>query len=171
MKLHRFFFIILFSGLMLFLLIYGNPAMAQSHENIYQWVYEEMEVSGDYPIPEIIILPKKELQKILKKQTDKSYKRMTEAMGHEEASRMVDRYLKHIMGLYITESRMIYVHESMERCKQNAVIAHEIVHYLQNMEYGIIDPDSPDAHLNHFSREFAAEHIEERFYTTFCGAH
>ena len=149
------------------LMIYAGPAFGLSHEEIFNWVADELEITTEYPMPKIFIVPQEELQRIFSKATEQSLKQWTKIYGHEEAHKIRDRYLKEVLGLFDPKNKVIYVGDFMEPCKQQSIIAHEITHYFQNLERGEIDPQSYDAAATVTAYEMEASHIENTFMKTF----
>jgi hypothetical protein len=151
--------------------LYAIPAQCSSHEEIFKWVAKQLEISKDYSMPEIKMVSKKELRKIFSKSSEKSLKRWAQDFGEEEADKMMNRYLKQVIGLYIPETKAIYVGRFLDECKRKSILAHELTHYFQDMTEGKIDPQSFDADLMYLRNELEASRIEKKFLKTFCGLH
>jgi hypothetical protein len=56
----------------------------------------------------------------------------------------------------------------MEPCKQQSIIAHELVHYIQHMQEGEVPLDSKNSENVHLFREMQAGKIEKDFNKAFC---
>jgi len=149
------------------IIIYSGPAFGLSHEEIFNWVANELEITTDYPMPAILIVPQEALQRIFNKATEQSLERWAKIYGHEEAHNIRDRYLKEVLGLFDPKTKVIYVGDFMEPHKQQSIIAHEITHYFQTMERGTIDPQSYGAAETVTVYEMEASHIENTFMETF----
>ena len=150
------------------LMIYSGPVLGFSHEEIFVWVANELEITGDYPLPEIAIVSKEELQRIFNKANEQSLKRWPEIYGEEKASQMLDRYLDVVIGIFDPKNNVIYVGNFLEPCEQQSIIAHELVHYFQTIEHGRIDHQSYGAAELMVRNEMEASNIESIFKETFC---
>ena len=162
---------ILFTLLLaLSLMIYSGPECDFSHEEIFAWVANELEITTNYPMPAILIVSQEELQRIFSKDNEQSLKRWAGRYGDEKANKIMDRYLKEILGLFDPKTNVIYVGNFLEPCKQQSIIAHELTHYFQAMEPRKIDPQSyyGDSNMIRFGNEMEASNIENTFKGTFC---
>jgi hypothetical protein len=149
---------------------FSGTVGASSHEDIFNWVAEKVEVKKDYPMPQIKIVSRTELQRVFSKFSEKSIKKWAETLGEEEADRMMARYLKEVIGLFVPDTKIVYVGSFLESCKQRSIIAHEITHYFQCMTRGKIDPHSFNADLIYLGNELEASKIEKLYLETFCGS-
>lgn len=156
-------------SLMLPIFLCASPARGISLEKIFNWVAIELKVKKDYPMPEIRIVPREELQRVFRKATEKSLNRWAGIYGKEEADNIMNQYLKQIIGLFVPKTKVIYVGSFMEPCKQESIIAHEITHYFQFVENGEVGPSKYNADDIHMFRELEASVVEKRFMKTFCG--
>ena len=155
-------------SLILSIVTYTGPALSMSHEEIFHWVANEIAVKKHYPMPEIRIVPKKDLQRVFRKGSEQSLKRWAGMYGEEAASEMMDQYLNEVIGLFNPKDQIIYVGSFMEPCRQESIIAHEFTHYLQVMEKGTVDLQSNAADAMRMSHELEAGDIENKFRKTFC---
>jgi hypothetical protein len=119
-------------------------------------------------MPQIKLVSKEGLQRLLRKDVEKSYQGWVEEYGEAEAKTAMDLYLKEVIGLFHPETKAIYVGDFMEPCKFNSIVAHEITHYLQDLEDDSIHPPSGELADVHFFREMQASQIENRFVETHC---
>jgi hypothetical protein len=62
----------------------------------------------------------------------------------------------------------IYVGTFVDPCRQKAVLAHEIVHYFQQLTDGIIPVGAYQEDMKRMAREMQAYGIEERYTEFFC---
>ncbi|MEE9612864.1 MAG: hypothetical protein V3W19_16545 [Desulfatiglandales bacterium] len=155
-------------SLLLTTLIYRAPALSMSHEEIFKWVAQELEIEKDYPMPQIIVVSKAELQRVFKKDSEKSYQRWVEEYGENKAKETMDLYLNDLLGLFNPKAKVIYVGSFMEQCKFNSIVAHEITHYFQVLEEGTIDPQSTGFDYTHLFREMQASKIMDMYMKAFC---
>ena len=144
------------------------PALSVSHDEIFKWVFDELSITNNYSMPEILLVSKKELQIVFKDNTGQSYKRWSQMYGSEEAERILDFFLKEVIGLFNPDTKKIYVGSFLDGCKQEAIVAHELTHYFQFMQHGKIDPNMGGADIIQMKNEFQAEKIESKYIQTFC---
>jgi len=144
------------------------PALSVSHEEIFKWVFDELSISNNYSMLEIRLVSKKELQILFKENTGQSYQRWSQMYGNEEADRILDFFLKEVIGLFNPDTQKIYVGSFLDGCKQESIVAHELTHFLQFMQHGKIDADMIGADLIQVKNEIQAEKIEGKYIQTFC---
>jgi hypothetical protein len=149
-------------------MVQPGPALCLSPEEIYNWVANELEIKKDYPMPEIRIVQRKELQTEFRKGSEKSFKRWAGMYGDETASEIMDTYLKEVIGLFNPKAKVIYVGSFMEPCRQESIIAHELTHYFQVMENGTPSIGSYQGDTLRYSQEMKAGKIGNQFRETFC---
>ena len=98
-------------------IVYPGSAKGFSYDEILAWVANELEVEGDYPLPEIFITSKNNLQEILIGKTKKSHMLWAKVYGEVEARKMMNKCLDEILGLFDPETKVIYVGDFMDSCK------------------------------------------------------
>ncbi len=150
------------------LLIDNSKALSMSYEEIFIWVTRELEVEKDYPMPQIMIVSKKELLRVFRKDTEQSYQRWVGEYGEAEAIKTMNLYLKEVIGLFNPKTKVIYVGDFMEPCEFNSIVAHEMTHYLQVLEYGTADLESIGFDDVHLFREMQASKIGNEYVKTHC---
>ena len=91
------------------LTFYPSQAQGISHEDIFDWVSNELEIENHYQMPKITIVPKEELQRVFLKYNEKSLKRWAGVYGEERASEIMDQYLKEVIGLFNPKNNIIHV--------------------------------------------------------------
>jgi hypothetical protein len=155
-------------SLILTLVIHRGKALSMSHEEIFNWVSQEIGVDKDYPMPQIRIVSKKELQNVFRKDTEQSYQRWVGKYGEAEAIKTMNLYLKEVIGLFNPKTKVIYVGDFMEPCEFNSIVAHEMTHYLQVMAYGTADSQSDGLDDVYYYRELEASVIGNRYVKTHC---
>ena len=145
-------------------IVYPGSAKGFSYDEILAWVANELEIEGDYPLPEIFITSKNNLQEILIGKTKKSHMLWAKVYGEVEARKMMNKCLDEILGLFDPETKVIYVGDFMDSCKTQSIIAHELTHYLQVSEpkefYHL--PYDGENFIKMYN-EMEASFIEERF--------
>ncbi len=154
--------------LILSVIVHTGTALCLSPEEIFNWVANELEIKNDYPMPEIRIVPKEELQTVFRQGNEKSLKRWAGMYGDETANEIMDQYLKEVIGLFNPKAKVIYVGSFMEPCKRESIIAHEFTHFFQVMENGTPDLGSGDADAVRLFQEMKASKVENEFKKTFC---
>ena len=105
---------------------------------------------------------------LFKENTGQSYQRWSHMYGNEEADRILDFFLKEVIGLFNPDTQKIYVGSFLDGCKQESIVAHELTHYFQFMQQGKIDPNMYGADQIQVLREITAGRIESKYIQTFC---
>jgi hypothetical protein len=153
----------------LYILFFSGVAAADSYKEIYEWVKSEMNIDKDYPMPSVEIVSKEKLNEIFAAAIDESYKKMEGQMGQDEAKKIMEFYLDEVIGLFIPETKAIYVSNLSDRGERESTIAHEIVHYLQDIVDGVIDSGDYMADQKRLYREMQAGDIGDRYLKAFYG--
>ena len=112
--------------------------------------------------------PRKSLERLLKKNNEKSFKRWADKYGEEKASELMNFYISEVIGLYIPKTNDLYVGDFIKPCIKESIVAHELTHFFQTMKDGPVDPNSEDAANVHLYREMQGSHIEKKFIEEFC---
>ena len=146
----------------------AKPGQDMTYIEIFQWVAQQLKVDTNYPFPQILIISKTDLEKVWRKKNQRSYQSWVELYGENKARETMDQLLDELLGLFDPKTRIIYVGNFMGPCKTNAILAHEITHYLQLMQDGPGDPESEDFDLLYIYREMQADQIEKKFWTSYC---
>ena len=120
--------------------------------DIYRWVVDNSKYEYVDP-PKIVIVSQCELAHIWH---EKSYAGLVERHGKEIADQTAEQYGSEIQGLFIPGQSVIYIGFS-------EVIAHEMLHYLQEQHDGIVDIDAYYADMWIFKREMEAYQIQEQY--------
>jgi Zn-dependent peptidase ImmA (M78 family) len=128
-----------------------------------------MNIDNDYPIPSVEIVSKERLNEIFATAFDESYKKIEEQMGQVEAKKIMEFYLEEVIGLFIPETKAIYVNNIDDNGIRESIIAHEIAHYLQDIVDGFIDSGEYMADQKRLYREMQAGDIENKYLKTFYG--
>lgn len=149
----------------------ASPALGNEHrdEAIALWVADQIELTQSFDMPTRHFVDKATLGLAFEVGNKKSYFRWQEEYGEEKADEILEDYLDQIVGLFNERSEIIYVGNFIDPCSQEAIFAHEMVHYFQHMTEGIIPPDSYGEDLNRLRREMQAYDIEGKYRTAFCG--
>jgi hypothetical protein len=150
------------------LLLCSEPAQGMPVEEIFHWVSQQLKVNKDYPFPQILVIDREELEIVWRKKNTQSYQSWVEHYGENKARETMDQLLDELLGLFDPKTKIIYVGNFMESCKTDAILAHEITHYLQHMQDGPGDPESEDFDLLYVYRELQADQIEKKFVAGYC---
>ena len=150
------------------LIFYPSQAQGISHEDIFVWVANKLEIEKDYQIPKITIVPREELQRVFLKYNEKSLKRWAGVYGEERANEIMDQYLKEVVGLFNPKNSIIHVGGFLKSCKQESIVAHELAHYFQTEENGTVELQSYGAEEIRLRNEMEAGMIENEFNEKFC---
>ncbi len=155
-------------SLLLTIVIFRGLALGMPYEEIFKWVASELKIEKYYPMPQIFVVSKEELQRLFRKDNQKSYGRWVEEYGEDEAKKTMDTYLKGVIGLFNPKTKVIHVGSFIKPCKFDSIVAHEITHYLQVMEEGEKDSQEFGFTEVHFFREMQAYNIGEKYTENLC---
>jgi hypothetical protein len=147
---------------------YTASAQGMPDKDIFHWVSRQLNVNTDYPFPLVLVIDKEELAIVWRKKNTQSYQSWVENFGESKARETMDQLLNELLGLFDPKTKIIYVGNFMESCKTDAILAHEITHYLQHMQDGPGDPESEDFDLLYIYRELQADQIEKEFFACYC---
>lgn len=154
--------------MLLTIVIFRGLALGMPYEEIFNWVANELKIEKYYPMPQIFVVSKKELQRLFRRDNQKSYARWVEEYGEDEAKKTMDTYLKGVIGLFNPKTREIHVGSFIKPCKFGSIVAHEMAHYLQIMEEGEKDYQESGFTEVHFFREMQAYNIAEKYTENLC---
>jgi hypothetical protein len=168
MKIAGYFTVLLFAAMLGTMNGYPKPAQGMPIEEIFHWVSQQLKVSTDFPFPQILIIDKKALEILWREKNRRSYQRWVAHYGESKARETMDQLLDELLGLFDPKTKIIYIGNFMGSCKTEAIIAHEITHYLQHMQDGPGDPESEDFDLLYLYREMQADQVEKKFSACFC---
>jgi len=141
---------------------------ARSHGEIYAWVVDELDLKEDYPLPAVTIVSRDELRRTYRAYNAKAFKSWSSDYGEQMANQMMDFYLDNVVGLFIPKTGQVLVGDFLASCKREAVVAHEMAHYLQLMKDGQIDPRTHDAADRFLLREMQGSGIENSYVKQYC---
>ena len=150
------------------LVLLSTNAYCISPEQIYTWVARQMNIEHVDRMPEVTYVDKAELQQIFRDFSSKSYAQMASDHGKDYAEEVMGLYLDNIVGLFHPETKAIFVGEFLDPCRRQAVLAHELMHYLQDKVEGRINNNEYRADEKRMVREMQAGKLERKFEETFC---
>lgn len=150
------------------LALWSTNGYCISPQQIYIWVARQMNIEYVSSMPEINYVGKERLQAVFQDFSQKSYNEMASNFGKDYAEEIIGLYLDNIVGLFHTKTRTIYIGEFLEPCRRRAILAHEFVHYFQDLVEGAIDPDDYRAGDKRTFREMEAYQMERKFEQLFC---
>jgi len=162
-KAFRVFALLLFSSTFWTTFSYGV-----THEQIFVWISRQMDIEYLYDMPEVHYVSKNELQRVFQDYSKKSFQRWRVEHGQAGADRIMASYQNRLVGLFNPKTHIIYVGDFLMPCRQKAVLAHEMTHYLQDWMYGPIDARSFSAEDQRLFREIEAYQMEAKFKELFC---
>ncbi len=154
--------------------LFPVPLLAGQNENlsqgdIFQWVAHELGILEIYPVPEIKLVSKKILQKVLQDEAGKNLEGLIGIYGGADPESAKRHYLNNILGLFLPGTEMIYVREDLGPCRMGSIMAHEFTHYYQVRLYGRTDSLRPHEQEEiHIFREAEAREIEKIFLQKIC---
>lgn len=149
------------------LVIDTSPARSFTNHEIFRWVLGELNIQKSYPVPQVQLVSRETLQRVYRKNNETALKRWIGRYGHQRANEIMDLYLNELIGLCIPKTCEIYVGNFLEPCRQKAVAAHELTHYIQILEQGPIDPGAKGAGDQFLFNELQAAQIEREFLNVF----
>lgn len=154
----------------LILLIIFAPGVGYclSEEEIFEWVANRMEIYEQYPMPQIQTVDKAGIQAAFIQGNKNSFLRWKIEYGQDKAEKILNDYLNEIVGLFNGRDQTIYVGSFIDPCKQQAVLAHEFVHYYQHMTKGAIEAGAFQEDIRRFAREIEAYSIEQELMEVLC---
>jgi hypothetical protein len=170
MKIARNFTLLLFVTMLTTMNGYTKPVQGMPLEKIFHWVSEQLNVDPNYPFPQILVIDREELEVVWRKKNRQSYQSWVEHYGENKARETMDQLMDELLGLFDPKTNIIYVGNFMESCKTDAILAHEITHYLQHMQDGPGDTESEDFDLLYIYRELQADQIEKKFFACYCSS-
>ena len=156
--------------LILFSAVIANPAMGndRSDEAIALWVADRVGMAQSFEMPARHYVDKDTLASAFRDGSQQTFSRWQEEYGEEEARKILEGYLDNIVGLFNETTLTIYVADFIEPCRREAVFAHEMVHYFQNLMEGIITAGSYGESDERLIREMKAYHIQNEYFIAFC---
>ena len=157
------------SALLLFSSTFWAPdSHAVTPEQIFVWISRQMSIEYCYHMPEVHYVSKKRLQKVFQDFNRESFQRWRIEHGPARADRIMNSYQNRLVGLFNPKTQTIYVGDFLLPCRRNAVLAHELTHFLQHWISGPIIKGSYSAEDQRIFREMEAYQMEARFKALFC---
>ena len=149
-------------------LCFQKPSHALEPAEILAWVAHRMYIAEPGPLPALFYVDKAKLQAVFKRANRNSYLRWEARFGTSEAQRILSVYLQEIVGMFDSDTKSIYVGRFLAPCRREAILAHEITHYLQVHRHGRVEPDVHDAEHIQLRWEMQAITMERRYGELFC---
>lgn len=144
------------------------PSRGQSEEDVYIWTLRKLSLDKNFQMPVIRYVDRSELKEVFKKNNRKAYLRWELQYGSKQAEKILKLYLDEIIGLFDIHTDIIYVGNFLQPCRREAILAHEMTHYLQIRTQGTQPVGWVDHDTLHTTREMEAYKIEKAFTRTFC---
>lgn len=141
---------------------------SQTEVDIYLWTLMKMGLDQQYEMPVVQYVDRSELKDVFKKNNRKAYLRWESEYGPDQAEKILKLYLDEIIGLFDIHTDVIYVGNFLQPCRREAILAHEMTHYLQIRTQGTQPVGWVDLDTLHTTREMEAYKIENAFTRTFC---
>jgi hypothetical protein len=137
---------------------------------VFSWTIRQMNIVDCYELtlPAIHVVSKENLRNMFVAGSVKAFKRWQSRYGMDRAQQIMKKHLTDIVGMFNPQTREIYVGQFLSPCRQQAVLAHELVHFFQhqNVLAAAIETYDPDA-VN-MIREMEAYQIQRRFMEQNC---
>lgn len=138
---------------------------------VFSWTARQMNIVDHYELrpPAVRAVSKETLRKRFIAGSADSLKRWQSIYGKERAHQIMEKYLVDIVGMFDPKAQVIYVGQFLSPCRQQAVLAHELVHFFQHLNIlaAAIEAYDPDAVK--MIREMEAYQIQRRFMSQNCG--
>lgn len=141
---------------------------SQTEEEIYAWTLKQMGLDKQIEMPVIRYVDRSELKEVFKRNNRNAYLRWESEYGPDQAEKILKLYLDEIIGLFDIHTDIIYVGSFLYSCRRQAILAHEMTHYLQIRKQGPQPAGWVDMGTLHATREMEAYKVEEIFTRTFC---
>lgn len=119
-------------------------------------------------MPQIRFVGKKNLCAVFAKNNQRSYLRWKARYGERQAQKILDVYLRELMGLYDPSTNIVYVSKEIGACRRQSIIAHELAHFFQYQTGKIKKPSDPTAFAQRLQMENEAHLIEYRYIQLHC---
>jgi hypothetical protein len=140
----------------------------QSIEKIGNWVAIQIGFHQSYELPPIFFVDREELGEAFRRGNQKAYFRWQREYGERKAREILVEYMNDVVGLFTESALTIHVGNFIDGCGQQAVLAHELVHFFQYQDEGIIPEGAYREDILRWKRELAAYKIEDEFRRAFC---
>lgn len=150
------------------ILLWAGQGLCLTAEEIFEWTALQMKIDQQLEMPPVRYVEGEELKQVFIDNNKNAYLRWESEYGEKRAQEILQQYLDDIIGLYDVDSGVIYIGSFLSPCKRQAILAHEMTHYFQNMVRGVHPVGWEDADTMHFVRELEAYKIEKRFTEAYC---
>lgn len=137
-------------------------------DTLYTWVFAELGIPATYPLPDIRMVSKADMKHLLKKFAVNFLRKDSSIGITVKPQERMQPYPKNALGLFVPKTGIIFIRKSLSPCRRNAVIAHELTHYLQVATCGRLRATTPYAREIHILREMEASDIEMKYIKVFC---
>jgi Zn-dependent peptidase ImmA (M78 family) len=140
-------------------------------EAVFAWTIRQMRIVDHYELqlPAIRVVSKATLRKTFVASSHKSFQRWQAMYGMDRAQQILEKYLHDIVGMFDPQTRVIYVGRFLSPCRQQAVLAHELVHFFQHQTILAAAIEAYDPDTVNMIREMEAYQIQHRFMEQNCG--
>ena len=143
---------------------------SQSSEEIFAWTMQQMNIEHPVAPPEVQWVDGNELKQVFTENNRNAYMQWKSQYGADQANEIMHSFLEEILGLFIVETQVVYVGNFIEPCRRQSILAHEFVHYLQQVTQGPVTGYGEETERLKWLREFEAQNIETLFVEQFCKA-
>jgi hypothetical protein len=155
-------------SLAVFVLAWQASAYALEPAQIFSWVAQQMDMAEPGRVPAVLFVDKAGLQDAFSKANPNTFERWQASYGTHQAQEFWNLYLQDLVGMFDPETTTIYIGRFLTPCRQEAILAHEITHYFQQLRNGRIETGTQDAQNVQLRREMQASHIEQLYSELFC---
>ena len=153
---------------LLILLLCHSTGHSMTPEEIFEWVASELQIEIDYEMPVVIFIDKETLADKFIQNNQKTIRVWINRYGQAQAEKILQTYCNDIRGIFDQRSQSVYIGNFLKGCRAQAVLAHEFVHYFQNITHEFENEAQSMQEIMYLFRELQACSIEDRFVELFC---
>lgn len=153
---------------LIWLIVWPQLGWCDDHEDIFHWVADQMQIKNAYALPVIKMVGRTELGTLFTSGSKKTITRWVADHGQSGAENLMNLYTNSAVGLFDPKTCIVYVGNFLSPCRQKAILAHEITHYIQYVTSGPITGGGMVSEMILMEREMEASAIEQRFEEKFC---
>jgi succinate dehydrogenase flavin-adding protein (antitoxin of CptAB toxin-antitoxin module) len=150
------------------LLLYSDRTHIEDTTEIFYWVARQMKIDDPGRMPIVRHVSRQRLRTVFEKNNHRSYLRWRARYGELQAQKMLNQYLRNIIGLYDPDTDTIYVAQEICACKKRSILAHEMAHFFQYQRGAAIKQPEATAYAQRLQREAQAHQIEHLHLQAHC---
>jgi hypothetical protein len=149
-------------------LICCGPAYGMAPEAVFNWVCEELQIQPAVQMPVVLFVDRATLAQVFRQNNQKARRLWQARYGSAQAERILRQCLDEVIGLFEPKNQIVYVADFLPDCRKEAILAHELTHYLQYATRDRADRDLYEEQTQHLFRELQAHRVAYRYMEVFC---